>query len=83
MFQGGSMVAGPRGDVRVRAPVFEEALLTATLDLSDLARVRADLPLLSDLRAALPFLRTELDRALGNGNQPALIASLVLRPGKK
>ena len=69
MFQGGSMVAGPRGDVRVRAPVFEEALLTATLDLSDLARVRADLPLLSDLRAALPFLRTELDRALGIGER--------------
>jgi NAD+ synthase (glutamine-hydrolysing) len=64
MFQGGSVVAGPRGDVRVRAPVFEEAMLTATLDTGDLARVRADLPMLSDLKAALPFLRTELDRAL-------------------
>ncbi|MBL8996467.1 MAG: NAD+ synthase [Gemmatimonadetes bacterium] len=67
MFQGGSMIAGPRGDVRARAPVFDEAILTATLELSDLARVRADLPLLSDLRAALPFLRTELDRTLGIG----------------
>jgi len=65
MFQGGSLIAGPRGDVRARAPVFDEAILTATLDLADLTRVRADLPLLSDLRAALPFLRTELDRALG------------------
>ena len=65
MFQGGSLVAGPRGDVRVRAPVFDEALLTATIDLSDLARVRSDLPMLSDLKAALPFLRTELDRAMG------------------
>ena len=65
MFQGGSLVAGPRGDVRVRAPVFDEALLTATIDLADLARVRADLPMLSDLKAALPFLRTELDRAMG------------------
>ena len=65
MFQGGSLVAGPRGDVRVRAPVFEEALLTATIDLADLARVRSDLPMLSDLKAALPFLRTELDRAMG------------------
>ena len=75
MFQGGSMIAGPRGDVRARAPVFEEAILTATLDLGDLARVRADLPLLSDLRAALPFLRTELDRALGiarTGDAPTL-----------
>ena len=67
MFQGGSMIAGPRGDVRARAPVFDEAILTATLELSDVARVRADLPLLSDLRAALPFLRTELDRTLGIG----------------
>ena len=64
MFQGGSLVVGPRGDVRVRAPVFEEAMLAATLDSADLARVRADAPMLSDLKAALPFLRTELDRAL-------------------
>ena len=65
MFQGGSLVVGPRGDVRVRAPVFDEALLTATIDLADLARVRSDQPMLSDLKAALPFLRTELDRAMG------------------
>jgi NAD+ synthase (glutamine-hydrolysing) len=65
MFQGGSMVAGPRGDVRVRAPVFDEALLTTSLDLADITRVRADMPLLSDLRSALPFLRKELDRTLG------------------
>jgi len=65
MFQGGSLIAGPRGDVRLRAPVFDEAMITASIDLADVARVRADLPMLSDLRAALPFLRTELDRALG------------------
>jgi NAD+ synthase (glutamine-hydrolysing) len=65
MFQGGSFVAGPRGDVRVRAPVFDEALLTASIDLGDITRVRADLPLLADLKAALPFLRKELDRTLG------------------
>jgi NAD+ synthetase len=64
MFQGGSLVVGPRGDVRVRAPVFEAAMLATTLDTADLARVRADAPMLSDLKAALPFLRTELDRAL-------------------
>ncbi len=65
MFQGSSLVVGPRGDVRARAPVFDEAMLTATLDSADIARVRADLPMLSDLRATMPFLRTELDRALG------------------
>ena len=65
MFQGGSHLAGPRGDVRVRAPVFEEALVTATIDLADLGRVRAELPMLSDLRTVLPFLRPELDRVMG------------------
>src|SRR5688572_13315892 len=74
MFQGGSLVAGPRGDVRARAPVFDEAILTATIELSDINRVRADLPMLSDLRVALPYLRSELDRALGmgtgNGDHP-------------
>ena len=67
MFQGGSLIAGPRGDVRLRAPVFDEAMLAATIDLADVARVRSDMPMLSDLKAALPFLRTELDRALGIG----------------
>ena len=76
MFQGGSMVAGPRGDVRVRAPVFEEAMLVATLDPADLARVRADIPLLSDLKAALPFLRTELDRALGVSGAASAAAAI-------
>lgn len=65
MFQGGSFVAGPLGDVRVRAPVFEEAMLTASIELDDITRARADLPLLSDLRSALPRLRRELDRAAG------------------
>ena len=69
MFQGGSMVVGPRGDVRVRGPVFEEALITATVELADIARVRAELPLLSDLKSQLPYLRTELDRVLGLGER--------------
>ncbi|HWZ59721.1 MAG TPA: NAD+ synthase [Gemmatimonadaceae bacterium] len=61
-FNGSSFVAGPAGDVRVRAPVFGEALLPATCDLSDIARARADVPLLSDLRTNLPSLRAALDR---------------------
>ncbi|MFM8781831.1 MAG: nitrilase-related carbon-nitrogen hydrolase, partial [Gemmatimonadota bacterium] len=65
MFQGGSLVVGPRGDVRARAPVFDEALLSVTLDLADIGRVRAELPMLSDLRTMLPFLRPELDRVMG------------------
>ncbi len=63
MFQGGSLVVGPRGDTRARAPVFEESLLTASIDLDDITKARADLPLLSDMRTLLPKLRAELDRS--------------------
>jgi NAD+ synthase (glutamine-hydrolysing) len=62
MFQGSSLVMGPRGDMRARAPVWDEALLTATVDLDDITKARADSPLLSDLRTMLPILRPELDR---------------------
>lgn len=68
MFQGGSMIVGPRGDVRVRAPLFEEAMLTATVELADIARVRSELPLLSDLKAQLPAMRAELDRVAGSAS---------------
>ena len=61
MFPGGSMVAGPKGEIRARAPVWQEALLPAAIDLADLTRVRADMPLLADLRTALPHLRRALE----------------------
>jgi NAD+ synthetase len=64
MFGGSSTVAGPRGDVRVRAPLFQEAIITVSLDLGDIARARADMPLLSDFRTALPHLRTTVDRIM-------------------
>jgi NAD+ synthase (glutamine-hydrolysing) len=70
MFPGASMVMGPRGDARVRAPVWEEAILTASVDLGDLARARSDAPLLADLRTALPHLRTLLDEVDRNGVRP-------------
>ena len=61
-FGGSSCLVGPAGDVRVRAPVFDEAVLHVTLDLDDLRRARADSPLLNDLRVALPHLLESLDR---------------------
>jgi NAD+ synthetase len=70
MFPGASMVMGPRGDARVRGPVWDEAILTATVDLGDLARARSDVPLLADLRTALPHLRTLLDEVDRNGVRP-------------
>ncbi len=61
-FPGGAIVCGPAGDVRIRGPLWEEALVSAPLDLADLTRARADMPLLADLRVALPHLLASLDR---------------------
>ena len=84
VFSGGSMVAGPKGDVKLRAPLWEEAILTVTLDTSDLTRARVELPLLTDLQTMLPHLvRTigkvqtnepiplDYDPASKNGSEPA------------
>jgi NAD+ synthetase len=59
-FVGGSLITGPRGNLIVEGPVFEEALVTASLDLSDIARVRAEMPLLADLQARLASLAPQL-----------------------
>jgi len=81
MFQGSSLVMGPRGDTRARAPLWDEALLTATVELGDITRARADSPLLSDVRTMLPTLRPELDRAFegtretGNGSRESTAAA--------
>ena len=61
-FAGGSMVAGPKGDVRIRGPLWEEALIALTVDLADLTRARADMPLLTDLQTMLPHLLDSLGR---------------------
>ena len=62
-FPGGSILAGPRGDVLVQAPVFEEAILPAVLDFEEITRARADLPLLADLEMRLPHLLGSLHAA--------------------
>ncbi|MGH7562627.1 MAG: nitrilase-related carbon-nitrogen hydrolase, partial [Gemmatimonadales bacterium] len=59
-FPGGSLVCGPRGEIVARSPVFEEDVLRVTIDLSEIPRARADLPLLSDLESRLPHLVAEL-----------------------
>jgi NAD+ synthase (glutamine-hydrolysing) len=61
-FPGASLVMGPRGDVRVTGPLWDEALITATVDLADLGLARADVPLLSDMETMLPHLQEELAR---------------------
>jgi NAD+ synthetase len=52
----------------VRGPLFDEAILTADLDLADLARARAEQPLLSDLETELPHLLNLVD---GRDRSPA------------
>ena len=61
-FWGGSTVFGPSGSLLAHGPYFEEALLPVELDLDDLRRTRARLPLLRDERAGL--LQAELARIL-------------------
>ena len=60
IYSGASLIAGPKGDVRIRAPLWEEALVALPLDLADLTRARADMPLLADLRTAMPHLMESL-----------------------
>jgi len=62
-FPGASAIIDPMGNVVVRGPLFEEALLTADLDLDALTDARADSPLLADLRSALPVLTKGLGKA--------------------
>jgi NAD+ synthase (glutamine-hydrolysing) len=62
-FPGGSILAGPRGDILVQAPVFQEATIPAVLDFEEITRARADLPLLADLEMRLPHLLGSLHAA--------------------
>ncbi len=55
-FAGGSLVFGPRGQLLAEAPLWDEALVTAGMDLDELTAARTDQPLLADLERALPQL---------------------------
>src|SRR5213594_3004761 len=71
-FPGGSVVVSPSGDVVLRGPLFEEAVLTYDLDLNELTRARADSPLLADLEVNLPHLLKDLGkREKGKGKRKA------------
>jgi len=59
-FPGASAVIDPTGTVLARGPLFEEALLTADIDLDSLTTARSDSPLLADLQSALPVLTKSL-----------------------
>jgi predicted amidohydrolase len=63
-FWGGSTVYDPNGNLVARCPYHEEALSVTEIDLNQLQRTRARLPLLRDERVALT--QSELQRILGS-----------------
>jgi NAD+ synthase (glutamine-hydrolysing) len=62
-FPGGSILAGPHGDLLAQAPLFQEAIIPAVLDFEEITRARTDLPLLADLEMRLPHLLGSLHAA--------------------
>jgi len=62
MFPGASMLMGPKGDLRIRGPLWEEALVTGSMDPDDVTRARADMPLVADLEVMIPHLVTNIAR---------------------
>jgi NAD+ synthase (glutamine-hydrolysing) len=83
-FPGASAVIDPTGRIITRGPLFEEALVTADLDLDSLTTARSDSPLLADLQSALPVLTKGLGkRETGQGTpvgfDPATNGSSVSR----
>jgi NAD+ synthase (glutamine-hydrolysing) len=64
-FPGASAVIDPNGKVLVRGPLFEQALVTAEIDLDILTNARHDSPLLADLQSALPVLTKGLKAGEG------------------
>ena len=62
-FAGGSCIVTPRGDVLARGPLWETALVEASIDFEEVGRARADTPLLADLQTKLPHLLRSLERS--------------------
>ncbi len=63
-FWGGGAIFDPNGDQIVQGPFHEEALTQIEIDLNQLHRTRARLPLLRDERTAL--VQREMNRILSN-----------------
>jgi len=70
-FPGASAIIDPTGRILARGPLFEEALVTADIDLDALTTARSDSPLLADLQSALPVLIKGLKAGEGRGERSA------------
>jgi NAD+ synthetase len=66
-FPGASVLINPAGEIVLRGPLFEEAVLTYDVDFEEITRARAEAPLLADLEVNLPHLV----KSLGSGEQGA------------
>src|SRR2546427_7822892 len=71
-FPGGSVVVSPGGEIVLRGPLFEEAVLTYDIDFEEITRARAEAPLLADLEGNLPHLIKDLGKGeRGKGKRKA------------
>ncbi len=71
-FPGGSVVVSPTGEIALRGPLFEEAVLTYDVDFEEITRARAEAPLLADLEVNLPHLIKDLGKGeRGKGKRKA------------
>jgi len=74
-FPGGSVLVSPGGEIVLRGPLFEEAVLTYDVDFDEMTRARAESPLLADLEVNLPHLVKNLGkRETGKGKRKARAA---------
>ncbi len=69
-FWGGSTIFDPNGDLVIQGPYHEEALVSTEIDLNQLHRTRARLPLLRDERTNLLQRMLERIAATNRGNHP-------------
>jgi NAD+ synthase (glutamine-hydrolysing) len=73
-FPGGSVVVNPAGDIVLRGPLFEEAVLTYDVDFAEITRARSEAPLLADLEVNLPHLIKDLGRREAGGGRKKRVA---------
>src|SRR2546427_2789946 len=76
-------VVSPGGQIALRGPLFEEAVLTYDLDLDELTRARADSPLLADLEVNLPHLIDRKSTRLNSSHSQISYAVFCLKKKKK
>ncbi|RPJ38528.1 MAG: acyltransferase, partial [Chloroflexi bacterium] len=65
-FWGGASVHDPNGNLLTQGPYHEEALVQVQIDLNELHRTRARLPVLRDERTAL--VQREMNRILSSNS---------------